>query len=107
MLNDILIMNLDEAARQFPEARVVGGIGSPKIRQAIVEKASSRGFDFETIVHQRTEASRWIEIGLGTVICAGNILTTNISLGSHGQINLDCTIGQDVIMGEFVTLAPG
>ncbi|MBP1718669.1 MAG: sugar O-acyltransferase, sialic acid O-acetyltransferase NeuD family, partial [Deltaproteobacteria bacterium] len=46
-------------------------------------------------------------IGDGTVICAGNILTTNITLGKQVQINLDCTIGHDVVMEDYVTLAPG
>jgi len=41
------------------------------------------------------------------VICAGNILTTNIVIGDHVQINLDCTVGHDVQFGEYATLAPG
>ena len=48
-----------------------------------------------------------IEVLPGTVICAGTILTTNIRLEAHVQINLDCTVGHDVIMGEFTTMAPG
>jgi serine acetyltransferase len=63
--------------------------------------------EFETFIHPRTERSRWIQVGIGTVICAGNILTTNITLGRHVQINIDCTIGHDVIMGDYATLAPG
>ncbi len=58
-------------------------------------------------MHPRVECSRWVEIGEGAVICAGNILTVNIVLGRHLQINLDCTIGHDVVMGDFTTLAPG
>jgi serine acetyltransferase len=41
------------------------------------------------------------------VICAGCILTTNITIGNHVQINLDCTIGHDAVLEDFVTLAPG
>jgi len=51
--------------------------------------------------------SKWIEIGEGTVICAGNILTTNIVLGKQVQINLDCTLGHDVVLSDYATLAPG
>jgi sugar O-acyltransferase (sialic acid O-acetyltransferase NeuD family) len=107
MLNGIPVMGLAEAKERFPRAHVVGGVGTPKIRQVLMEKAASAGFGFETIVHPRTERSRWIEIGIGSVICAGNILTTNITLGRHVQINLDCTIGHDVAMGDYTTLAPG
>jgi sugar O-acyltransferase (sialic acid O-acetyltransferase NeuD family) len=72
-----------------------------------MEKAAAIGFDFETIIHPRVERSNWIDIGLGTVICAGNILTTNITIGKHVQINLDCTIGHDMFMRDYATLAPG
>jgi len=105
--NGILVVGLEEAAQRFPEACVVGGVGSPKTRQTLIQRAAAKGFRFVTIVHPRVERSSWIEIGIGTVICAGNILTTNIKLGEHVQINLDCTIGHDVILGDYTTLAPG
>lgn len=107
LLNGIPVMGLADARKRFPAARVIGAIGTPKVRQALMEKALASGFGVATIVHPRTERSRWVEIGSGTVICAGCILTTNISLGQHVQINLDCTIGHDVKMGDYATLAPG
>lgn len=106
-LNGIPILGLEQAYKKFPNAKVVGGVGVPKTRETLIKKAARVGFDFETIIHPRVELSKWIKIGLGTVICAGNILTTNITLGKHVQINLDCTIGHDVIMGDYTTLAPG
>jgi acetyltransferase-like isoleucine patch superfamily enzyme len=41
------------------------------------------------------------------VVCAGSILTTDIAVGNHVQINLDCTIGHDVELDDYATLAPG
>ena len=106
-LNGIPVMGLVEASTRFPEASVVGGVGSPHTRQHVMEKAAAAGFPFATVVHPNVELSAWIEIGAGTVICAGNILTTNISIGRHVQINLDCTVGHDVILDDYATLAPG
>jgi sugar O-acyltransferase (sialic acid O-acetyltransferase NeuD family) len=106
-LNNIPVMTLEMARDQYPHARIVGGVGNPRTRQHTMERASKAGFEFETIIHPRVECSEWVEFGLGTVICAGNILTTNIVIGRHVQINLDCTIGHDVVMGDFSTLAPG
>ncbi len=106
-LNDIPVMGLAELSRTFPGAAVVGATGNPMTRRITMEKAAAAGFGFETIIHPRVEMSRWIEIGMGTVICAGSILTTNIILGQHVQINLDCTIGHDVVMGDYTTLSPG
>jgi sugar O-acyltransferase (sialic acid O-acetyltransferase NeuD family) len=107
VLNAIPVMNLEAAHQRFPRASVVCGVGTPKTRQHLMKKAGVAGFGYETIIHPRVERSQWIEIGPGTVICAGNILTTNITLGKQVQINLDCTIGHDVIMGDYTTLAPG
>ncbi len=106
-LNDIPILNLEEAWASFPNARIVGGIGSPGTRELVMNKAKELGFDFLSLIHPNVEMSKWVEIGDGVVICAGNILTTNITLHDHVQINLDCTIGHDVIMGKYATLAPG
>jgi len=107
ILNDLEVLPLSQVKEQYPAACVVSGIGVPKMRELTMGKARAAGFGFATLVHPRTEMSKWVEIGEGTVICAGNILTTNITLGKHVQINLDCTIGHDVVMGDYTTLAPG
>jgi sugar O-acyltransferase (sialic acid O-acetyltransferase NeuD family) len=107
LLNEIPIMGLSEARAQFPHAKVVGGVGAPRTRQVMMEKAAAAGFEFGVFIHPNVERSRFLEVGEGTVVCAGNVLTTNITLGRHVQINLDCTIGHDVTMGDYVTLAPG
>ena len=47
-----------------------------------------------------------MEIGEGTIICAGSIITTNVIIGDHVIVNLDCTIGHDDIIRDFATLYP-
>lgn len=106
-LNGLPVMGLSQAKSVFPLARVVSGIGIPRIRERVVDKTLQSGFEFETVIHPRVEMSGWNEIGEGTVICAGCILTTNSRLGKQVQINLGCTIGHDVVMGDYTTLAPG
>lgn len=107
VINDIPVLSLAAARATFPDARVAGGIGSPQVRQTTMERSAAAGFRFATLIHPRVERSRWIEVDDGAVICAGSILTVNITLGRHIQINLDCTIGHDVVMGDYATLAPG
>lgn len=48
-----------------------------------------------------------INIGKGSIICSGSILTCNINVGIMTHINLNCTIGHDVKTGDFVTCSPG
>jgi sugar O-acyltransferase (sialic acid O-acetyltransferase NeuD family) len=72
-----------------------------------MEKARLAGLRFETIVHPSVQHSPWFEVGEGTVICAGSILSANVVLGRHVQINMGCTIGHDVVLGDYATLSPG
>jgi UDP-3-O-[3-hydroxymyristoyl] glucosamine N-acyltransferase len=48
-----------------------------------------------------------VKIGEGSIICSGCILTTNINIGAHSQLNLQTTIGHDCIIGNYFTTAPG
>src|SRR5215203_4185079 len=48
-----------------------------------------------------------ININQGTIIAAGSILTTNISIRKGCLINLNCTIGHDCSIGDFSVLSPG
>ncbi len=106
--NNIPVFDLNEAYTRFPNALVVSGIGSPHMREKVMTKTNKAGFQFATIIHPDVIYSKeWNDIGEGSVICAGNILTVNITLGRHVQINLDCTIGHDAILDDYTTLAPG
>lgn len=107
IVNDIPVLSFQKAQKDYPGIVVVGAIGNPATRQIVVGKSEEAGFKFDVIVHPKVERSDWVRIDEGTLICAGSILTTNITLGKHVQINLDCTIGHDVVMGDFTTLAPG
>jgi len=107
MLNEVPVMGLDAVASRFPRAQIVSAIGDPTTRRRLMEQSTLTPWTLATLIHDRAELSRFVEIGEGTVVCAGSILTTNIRLGRHVHVNLDCTIGHDAILGDYTTLAPG
>lgn len=82
----------------------VCAIGSAKVRRKVIDKL--QGIKFATIVDPSVIMSDSIDFGEGCIICAGTILTVDISLGNHVIINLDCTIGHDTVIKDFVTLYP-
>jgi len=82
----------------------VCAIGSAKTRKKVIQKLD--GVSFATIIDPSVIISDKVKIGEGCIICAGSILTVNISLGNHVIINLDCTVGHDTILHNFVTLYP-
>lgn len=106
-LNGYPVVKFSEAIdRLRPDAFVVA-VGSPAIREQLVTRAEALSLQPVTLVHPTVRRSRFVDLGRGTVICAGCILTTNIRIGAYVQVNLDCTIGHDAVLEDYATLAPG
>lgn len=86
---------------------VVCAIGSSKVRKTVLDRfAFYDWIDFPNLIDPSVLMSDRISMGRGNIICAGNILTVNITLGDFNIINLDCTVGHDVVMKDYVTLYP-
>jgi len=102
-----ILGDFDWLAEHKKDVRVICSVGSPELRMPLVKRAQDLGVDFCSIIHPNAIVTRWVTIGIGTVITAGCILTNQIQIGNHAHINLDCTIGHDVVIEDLVTLAPG
>ncbi len=92
----------------FPEAYFVVAVGASRTREKIVKnmKVANPSIKFGTVIDPSVEMSDMVTIGEGTIICAHTIITVNIKIGSHVIINLDCTVGHDAVLQDFVTLYP-
>ena len=92
----------------YPDAFFVVAVGASRTREKIVSnmKAVNPSIKFGTVIDPSVEMSDLVTIGEGTIICAHTIITVNIEIGSHVIINLDCTVGHDAILKDFVTLYP-
>lgn len=90
------------------EYEVIIGIGDPNIREKLVQSLPKETVYF-SFVHSsaRLLDASGIRLGQGVFIGAGSVLTTNISIGDHAQINLNCTIGHDCVIADYFTAAPG
>ena len=90
-----------------PRVGVLVGVGATPSRRRIVRSIrGSSGNPFPTLIHPLAWLGNRITIGDGTVVCAGNLLTTDITIGRHVILNLDCTVGHDAVLEDFVTVAP-
>jgi len=88
---------------------LVCGIGGmTDIKDRVVAEARAAGYRFApAIIADGARVGPDVEIGEGTILCAGTIATTDIAIGAHVAINLDCTIGHDAVIEDFVTVSPG
>lgn len=82
-------------------------VGSAKTRRLLVEKAErNKNIYFPNLIDPAAICGERIRMGRGNLICAGNTLTVDITLGNFDIINLDCTVGHDAVLGDFVTVYP-
>lgn len=86
---------------------IVFAIGSPAVKKKIISKLEKIDLSFPILIHP----SCWIgndnvQIGEGSIICAGVIITTDINIGSHVILNLSCTVGHDTSIGRYSSFMP-
>lgn len=86
------------------EYKAIVAVGNSAARQKIVNSLP-RNTNYTTLIHPSVIHSEWLSIGEGSVICAGSILTCNITIGNHAQLNLHTTISHDCIIGNYFTTA--
>lgn len=90
------------------EIWVVCTIGDSCVRKRIVNKIMKKpNIHFATIIAPTAIIPNTVIIGEGTIIASGTISSVNVTIGSHVIINMNCTIGHDTTVLDFVTLRPG
>ena len=101
----IPVMVMD--ALPYGTEHYVVAIGDVVARRRIANDCEALGLVPTTLVHPSVLRSVNIEIGAGSIVCAGVILTTNVRVGRHAHINIGCTLSHDVVLEDFATLSPG
>ena len=91
-----------------PNVCVMMAIGATAPRRRIADYIERKfGQRFLLLQHPRAWVGDNIEIGSGSIVCAGALVTTDITVGRFVQLHVGCTIGHDTVIGDFVTIAPG
>jgi sugar O-acyltransferase (sialic acid O-acetyltransferase NeuD family) len=86
---------------------VVVAIGNNHIRAALFRELCARGERMSTARHPAAVIARDVQIGPGTMICAGAIVNPGSVVGADAILNTGCTVDHHNEIGEHVHLAPG
>ena len=89
------------------DAEIVIAIGNPRTRSLVKDKIEQQGAPkYACLIHPSVRHSETVKFAEGCMVCAGTILTTDISIGKHVIINLNVTVGHEASLGDFATVAP-
>jgi sugar O-acyltransferase (sialic acid O-acetyltransferase NeuD family) len=100
------VYDLDYLIKNIDDYIVYIAIGDPKTRKKISNLLPSNTF-FGTFIHSSCIITgKDVSIGHGSIICPGTIITTNVTIGKHSQLNLQTSIGHDSVICDYFTSAP-
>ena len=107
-VHDLPVLGDTRWLASAPDVQVVIAIGATAPRHRIARLIETEyGARFGILQHPRAWVGDHVAIGEGSVICAGAMLPTDISVGRHVQLHVGCTVGHRSIIGDFATIAPG
>jgi len=88
----------------------ITAFGDNPTRRKIVERLEALqipGLRPWTLRHSTANIGYEVEIGDGTLLAPGVIVTTRVSVGRHCVLNVNVSVSHDCRIGDFVNINPG
>lgn len=82
-------------------------IGENAQRKQAFDSMVNKGYSPINLVHPTAVVGEGVNIGPGTIICAGAIISTNAQIGGNSIINTGVIIDHETILGRDSHVAPG
>jgi sugar O-acyltransferase (sialic acid O-acetyltransferase NeuD family) len=86
-----VIVSIGDCAARWDKHRALRAAGAPLV----------------TVVHPAAFVSRYVELGVGTVVMAGAIVNIDAVVGQVCIINTGATVDHDCRLGDAVHICPG
>ncbi len=105
--NHSVIGTLEDLNKVNEPINIAIAIGNPQIKKRVVSKINNKNIFFPTLIHPSViVGTEEIVIGIGNIICAGTIITCNITIENFVIFNLYCTVGHDTIIKSYASFMP-
>ncbi|WP_313028779.1 acetyltransferase [Soonwooa sp.] len=105
-----VIRNLTDAeiVLKQTDGRFTVGIGNPKLRKILAEKFENIGGRFSSVISENAQIGSFGNVvEEGVIITGGVIITNDVHIKRGTMVNLNSTLGHDVVIGEFCEICPG
>jgi len=102
---DILQQLYHQGARLAVNA--VGGIGNVRIRQIVFDRLVQAGFDFPTLVHSTSFIETSVNLSPGVQVFPQAYIGSDAEIGFGSIINTGAIISHECVLGDIVNISPG
>ena len=98
--------NLD-VVRDHPDAAVVLCVGKGGARESLATRLDLDEARYATVIHPSVFVPPSCTIGAGSILLAGCVLTTSVTVGRHAVAMPNVTLTHDDVVEDFATLCAG
>lgn len=99
---------IEELNKLEEEVYIVFAVGNPATKKSIIEKINNPNIKYPILIHPNAQIGNkeYVNIGEGSIVTAGCIITVNIEIGKHVILNLSCTVGHDTVIKDYCSFMP-
>jgi len=82
-------------------------VGNPSTKFKIKNNIINPSIYYPNLIHPSVQISNdFVSLGIGNIICAGTIITCNITIQDFVILNLMCTVGHDTVIESYSSFMP-
>jgi sugar O-acyltransferase (sialic acid O-acetyltransferase NeuD family) len=104
-VNDYKVLGTIDFLNDFEkEVFIVCSISNPFLKKQVFSRISNPKINYANLVHPSTIISEDCVMGYDIIVHANCIITTNVTLGNHIQVNPQCGIGHESVIKDYNSL---
>lgn len=106
IINDHLVLgNIDWLKKNMKyQLWTICAVGNPKDKFRILSNLAGCNIRYANLIHPSASLSKFVQLGIGNIICWNSLLSVNTKIGNHVSINPGCGIGHDTVIQDYSSL---
>lgn len=104
------VLGTVEAVTDYPDTKLLVCAGRGVVRRRILERLDKLGVSrtrYATMIHPAVEIPDGCSVGAGSIVLAGVVATTAVTLGEHVVIMPNAVLTHDCMLEDYVTVCAG
>ncbi len=88
-------------------AGVIVAIGNNRVRLEKITLLINKGANVISLIHPTANVSRYVSLGIGSVVCSNASVNAFAKIGMGAIINTNASVDHDCVLGQGVHICPG